>query len=758
MREFKRGKNAGIALCAALLILPLLRCVAGNPDEVTILDGRHYSSVFGETRNYRIFLPPGYFEHPEKRYPVIYFFHGWSQRYFGSSNPYGDFDKGDDNGGDNIANFVGSHDVIVVKPDGYNRSPDELYYVRPYNVSPVETYRQFPLYFPELVATIDAQFRTIADREHRGISGLSMGGFMTWWIGGKYPDMLCAAGNFCGSAEFTVGPKDFPVEYRHLDMYDNYGGMNVRLHYGDEDFIRGYHDDLNRVWPQVMDNYNFKMFHAAHSTCGMGEMFSFILGTFAHPPARPARWAHTDVYPEFSVWDYHVTTDRTVPGFTKIEKVDARGFRCSAREFLPDGELLPFVKIVVQTAPLYAKNQDYIINDLDVATSQTSKKVIRSDPEGRLTISLDGGLHEVGINLARDKANLSLVSADLHDARWASSGKEVSFTVRVVNKGNSPALNVRATLEATRPNAVVTQGSVSFGDIGVNEVRDGNSPLAFRVTADSVEIEKLALTLRADGKNEWRQFIVLPLRREAPVIREFQIADGKTVTVAKSGIEEETITLGQGNGDGVANPGEFIAILVKDQGKWWRTELTGADPNLNPFGIRIRRSDNWTDMDHVGGSAKYDVPLVASQCPDNYPLELYAEYWLPKYPYHIVKRGIVSFTVRGKDTTAPRIGQVIVTGDNLLQAKIRDGSTLKRVKATLIPEQDPTRKLEQDPTKKLALKLTDDGMNGDVASGDLVYSCKIPDQVFGLFRVVIEAEDSFGNVSTEEAPAKYVVH
>ena len=185
--------------------------------------------MFGEIRNYRIFLPPGYFDNPQKKYPVIYFMHGWSQRYFGDGGQaYAEFDKGDENNGDNIANFVSAHEVIVVKSDGYNRSPDEKYYLRPYNIGPVETFRQFPIYYPELIDYIDTHYRTIADREHRAISGLSMGGFMTFWIGGKYPDLFSAAGNFCGSAEFVVGPKDFPVEYKHIDMYKNYGGMNVR--------------------------------------------------------------------------------------------------------------------------------------------------------------------------------------------------------------------------------------------------------------------------------------------------------------------------------------------------------------------------------------------------------------------------------------------------------------------------------------------------------------------------------------------------
>ena len=96
-------------------------------------------------RRLTIYLPPGYDE-SKRRYPVIYFLHGWSQRYFGDGgHKYEEFDKGDQNKGDNIAKFVSTHDVIVVKSDGYNRSPDEKYYFRPYNVTPVETFRQFPI-------------------------------------------------------------------------------------------------------------------------------------------------------------------------------------------------------------------------------------------------------------------------------------------------------------------------------------------------------------------------------------------------------------------------------------------------------------------------------------------------------------------------------------------------------------------------------------------------------------------------------------
>ena len=512
----KRTFKAVAAVSAMIFLLHT--AYAGDSHGVTIVDARHYSNVFGEVRNYRIFLPGDYADVPAKRYPVIYFFHGWSQRYFGTSSLYSEYDKGEENGGDNIANFVAGHDVIVVKVDGYNRSPGEKYYVRPWNVSPVETYRQFPLYFPELVEHIDTHYRTLADREHRGISGLSMGGFMTFWIGGKYPHLLSAAGNFCGSPEFMNGPKDFPVEYRHLDMHNNYGGMKLRLHYGDKDFIRGYHDDLNRVWPQLIDNYDYKMFDAAHSTCGMGEMFTFILKTFETPHARPSKWGHIDVYPDFSVWDYKVMTDRSVPGFTKLENVDVRGFRCSVREFLPDGPLLPFVRVSVTTPAIYEKNHAYIVNDLDTKTSKTNQRQIMSDDEGRLTIDLNGGSHEIGINRKTDKANISIVGVDIHGMRWATHGKEIPLTVRVANKGQSAGKNISATLSSTRPTAQVSKAETSFGDIAVNEIKTAGSTLLFRVGVDSIEVEKFKLTLRDDKKNEWVEYFEVPLKKDVPEI------------------------------------------------------------------------------------------------------------------------------------------------------------------------------------------------------------------------------------------------
>jgi hypothetical protein len=719
---------------------------AGNP---FIIDSRHYSQVFGEIRNFRIFLPPGYYDNPGLKYPVIYYYHGWSQRYFGSTST-DDRDEGESNNGDNIANFVASHNIIVVKPDGYNRKSREEYYLRPYNISPVETYRQFPLYFPELVKFIDASYNTIPDRNHRAIAGLSMGGFMTFWISGKYPDLVCAAGNFCGSPEFEVGPENFPVEYRHIDIRKNYAGVKLRLNFGNRDFIRCYHRDMNRLWPQVLDNYEFKIYDAEHTTCGLRDMFEFIMKTFDNPLPKPEIWDHIDVYPEFSVWDYHISSDRDAPGFTNLENVGKSGFRCAVREFLPDGELMPDVNLTVVTAPVYEKNQTYMVHDLDARTLKTTRTEIRTDSCGRLKIEINGSLHDIGINKATDPPNLCVASVKTENMPWAIAGRTVGISIKLLNRGITDAEKVVAVLSATRDNAKVLKSESEFGRISVDALRDCTSPFNFIVNPDTIEIEKFKLTIRDAGNHEWVEYIEIPIRKELPGIVQFEIADGKVFTVAAGGVDSTTMMLGTGNGDGIANPGESIVVLVKEKNRFWRTGLYTTDPFINAGGTNIRLSDNWGNYDHVGGSAKYSIPLISSACPQNHTIDFFATYWLPAYPEHIIRQGKITFAVNGKDITPPVIRKVSVSGDNTVEVKAYDGSEIKKLKVRFTAEKDPSRTFE--------VVLNDEGMDGDRVENDQLFCKKLSEQKFGIFLMEVEVTDLFGNTTTKKPEGKFVFH
>jgi hypothetical protein len=502
----------------------------------------------------------------------------------------------------------------------------------------------------------------------------------------------------------------------------------------------------------VMDNYEFKIYDAAHSTCGLGDMFGFLLNTFKNPPAKPVKWAHTDVYPEFTVWDYNVNTDRNVPGFTILENVDKRGFRCSVRDFLPDGELLPFVNVVVTTPPVYEKNQQYIVNDLDNRTLKSVRNNIMSDGSGRLRIRMDGSYHEIGINRIQDKPNICLASFKIENMDWVTPGKDVILSIRLLNKGSVTGKNVMASLAATRKTTEIIKNGSSFGNIGVNEMKEGNDAYSFKIKADSIEMVQFRLTVQDDRKNEWNEFFEIPVRRDLPEITDFAIADGRTFTVSRSGNDIETSVFGTGNGDGVANPGESIVILIKDHGTFYRSNLAFSDKYVNPFGINRKKSDDWFEFDYVGASNKYTVPLIASDCPEGHNLKFFAEYWLPDAPSHIIKQGKIKIQVKGKDTTPPELCWVQIPGDNIIRAKLFDGSKIQTVKAKLI------LRIKDEPEKSFYVELNDNGVNGDMSENDNVFSAQLPRQKLGFYRILIEATDSFGNTLTEEPADKYFLH
>ena len=153
-------------------------------------------------------------------------------------------------------------------------------------------------------------------------------------------------------------------------------------------------------------------------------------------------------------------------------------------------------------------------------------------------------------------------------------------------------------------------------------------------------------------------------------------------------------------------------------------------------------------MDHVGASAKYDEVLIAANYNQNKEAEFFAEYWLPQYPMHLVRQGVVKVKVSGKDLTPPIIDTIQFRGDNTIEVKVIDGGAIKSVRAKMIRQHE----LE----KVIDVQLKDDGTNGDRTANDHVYSVRIPDQKFGIYRIVVEAVDASGNKTGKEGNGWFV--
>lgn len=128
---------------------------------------------------YRVIVPTRYTTNKTKRYPVIYLLHGLT----GHFNNWTDKTK--------LTQYAATHNFIIVTPEGNNG-----WYTDSATV-PNDQYESYII--KELIPEIDRKFRTVADREHRAVAGLSMGGFGSIKFGLKYPDVFSLVGSFSGA-------------------------------------------------------------------------------------------------------------------------------------------------------------------------------------------------------------------------------------------------------------------------------------------------------------------------------------------------------------------------------------------------------------------------------------------------------------------------------------------------------------------------------------------------------------------------------
>jgi enterochelin esterase-like enzyme len=127
---------------------------------------------------YAIWLPPGYDDEPYRRYPVLYALHGMG----GSNSEWMGY--GLDGAADGLIQAGEIAPLIIVFPQG-----DQGYWFDNFRGPRWGTYLA-----RDVVAEVDARFRTIADREQRAVGGLSMGALGALQIGINYPDVFAVVG------------------------------------------------------------------------------------------------------------------------------------------------------------------------------------------------------------------------------------------------------------------------------------------------------------------------------------------------------------------------------------------------------------------------------------------------------------------------------------------------------------------------------------------------------------------------------------
>jgi enterochelin esterase-like enzyme len=127
-----------------------------------------------------VFLPPSYAKEKARRYPVVYALHGF---FIGANQWTGEIHVPQTIEG---AFAQGAKEMIVVLPDSKTIYNGSMY-------SSSVTTGDFENYVAhDVVAYIDAHYRTIPRRESRGLVGHSMGGYGASRIGMKHSDVFGA--------------------------------------------------------------------------------------------------------------------------------------------------------------------------------------------------------------------------------------------------------------------------------------------------------------------------------------------------------------------------------------------------------------------------------------------------------------------------------------------------------------------------------------------------------------------------------------
>ena len=191
-----------------------------------------------------VIIKPNHYDDSTTRYPVAYLLHGYSGSYASwvETAP-------------NLKEYADNHQMILVCPDGgYNSW---------YFDSPINPERKYETHVSkEVVSYVDDHYRTIPDRNHRAISGLSMGGHGAFYLGLRHPDVFGAMGSTSGGVDITPFKTHWEISEQigdTIDHKDNWKNMTII------NMIDKYPtDDLSIIFDCGTDDFFYKVNKALH--------------------------------------------------------------------------------------------------------------------------------------------------------------------------------------------------------------------------------------------------------------------------------------------------------------------------------------------------------------------------------------------------------------------------------------------------------------------------------------------------------------
>lgn len=150
-----------------------------------------------------VIIKPDSYSEGNKLFPVVYLLHGYGGNFSNwiTKVPH-------------IKQLADDYQMIIVCPDGAIGSW--------YFDSPIDSSYKYETFIgTEVPQYIDANFKTIADRKARAITGLSMGGHGSIFLAFRHSGLYSACGSMSGALHVTVITKGYQVEQRLGDTAIN---------------------------------------------------------------------------------------------------------------------------------------------------------------------------------------------------------------------------------------------------------------------------------------------------------------------------------------------------------------------------------------------------------------------------------------------------------------------------------------------------------------------------------------------------------
>jgi enterochelin esterase-like enzyme len=593
----------------------VLACPAGTAQ---LRDETFNSNIFSVARHYRIFLPANY-DSVSTRYPVIYYFHGHSDRY-----TLEDYDQGKDTV-PKICRFVATHPVIVVGVDGYvARDYTGFYNGDPYDVRPPGGDFDFGKYFLEQVAAIDANYRTLTSRRYRATSGLSMGGFMSLYLSARYPQIIGSCSAFNPGPEFYVGEKGRRSLWRPKDYVLSFQHTPVRLIRASGDYISQYTEETRAAFaaaPSV--DFEFRQDeYDRHWATSIAETFDFHMRAFADPAldATPTRWNYASAFDHFDAWGYHVQADIAGPALIYLNDVSKSGMQITTRQWAPDGPSAACTGLELTTAALYQSGAAYKVYDLSLKDDRITTKDVVADPQGRLHLAADCSGHEFSFSGDRIDAEQPavLLPVTTHDHLRLMPGTPLSMPIRLWNPGAAPLRNLHVELTSDYPTVQILHGTADVPELKSGQLLDLTSKFQVQFTSGAGDFARPRLYLNASkGKGEpestdlhtYFDVLVAPSNLTAPLAIEVLDGRGKTFPTFYQGVHgggtsmPRTVTEGKGNGNGELEPGEQATVWIQvaqgldpfDKGNWCRAKVYSDSPWITETAdLQESKGREWT--------------------------------------------------------------------------------------------------------------------------------------------------------------------